>query len=94
MKLAMKQSRVILSNAIGAEEANKCTAAEVDEKVLELTGMHTAMPRVTKLDYAPEEIQSAWATFEESITDDSLREWNESLPDGVKVTKCELNCKA
>ena len=94
MKLAMKQSRVILSNAIGAEEANKCTAAEVDEKVLELTGMHTAMPRVTKLDYAPKEIQEAWATFEESITDDSLRDWNAALPDGSVVTKCELNCKA
>ena len=94
MKLSMKQSRVILSNAIGAEEANNLTAAEVDEKVLEITGMHTAMPRVTKLDYAPEDVQEAWATFEESITDDSLREWNVALPDGVVVTKCELNCKA
>jgi len=94
MKLSMKQSRVILSNAIGAEEANSLTAAEVDAKVLEITGMNTAMPRVTKLDYAPEEIQEAWATFEESITDDSLRDWNAALPDGSVVTKCELNCKA
>jgi hypothetical protein len=52
-----------------------------------------SMPRTGKLDFAPTEVQKAWATFVEVATS-NLNEWNDNLRDtGASISEVSLNCK-
>ena len=67
------------------------------EKVEQMTatavanGIVSASTRVGKLDFAPEEVKEAWKKFE-TIANENMKDWNDSLPSGQEIAKVSLNC--
>ena len=57
------------------------------------TVLGVATQRVGKMNYAPQEVYTAWTNFLD-VVEVWLEEWNDNLPDGVeKIRKVDLNIK-
>ena len=73
-------------------------ASKVDKDTIEklvsnaiANGIVSASSRVGKLDFAPKVVKDAWRKFE-TIANENMTEWSDSLPSGQEITKVSLNC--
>lgn len=73
------------ASGLDKETVDKMTATAI------ANGIVSASSRVGKLDFAPEVVKEAWKKFE-TVANENMTDWNDSLPTGESITKVSLNC--